>query len=292
MSSPRQHLSTRDLFAAGATKIHVNTPLHRGNTPLHDHDFIEIAVVRAGQALHRQLDGLSPTTPGTVWLLMPGQWHAWERCYHLRLANICFAPELLTTALAHCHDDPLMAAWWQQDRPLRMQLDQEALQAVSARIDDLAQHCRDGGPLTISLLGAVLATLRNYAPRVHSPGRGDRVMRAIMDAFVNDPARPWTLDLLAQQHGLERSYLGRRFRRVTGMSPLAWLGRHRCELAAIRLLCSSDPIAAIGKSVGWEDPNYFSRRFRQEMGVSPSTYRSQLPLPPTLPREADWVQWR
>lgn len=172
-----------------------------------------------------------------------------------------------------------------------MDLEQDAAHTLGKRIDDLAKHCRDGGPLTISLLGVVLATLRQYAPRVASPRQADPVVRSIIEGFVNNPAQPWTLDALARHHGLERSYLGRRFRRVTGISPLAWLGHHRCERAAIRILCSNEPIAAIGKSVGWDDPNYFARRFRKEMGVSPSAYRSQLPLPPTLPRDADWVQW-
>lgn len=111
MATVQQHLSTRDLFAAASTKVHVNTPLHRGDTPLHDHDFMEIALVRSGRALHRQLDGLTPASPGCLWLLMPGQWHAWERCQDLRLANVCFAANLLNTALAHCADDPVMSGW-------------------------------------------------------------------------------------------------------------------------------------------------------------------------------------
>ncbi|TVR44805.1 MAG: AraC family transcriptional regulator [Planctomycetota bacterium] len=291
MTRVQEHLSTRDLFAAGGTRVHVNRPLHLGDTPLHDHDFIEIAVVRAGHALHRQLDALVPAPVGSIWLLLPGQWHAWERCQNLRLANICFQRELLASELCSCRDDPLMARWWQQPAPLHWQVAPPQLETLGRRIDDLAAHCGEAGPLAYGLLAAVLGELRRSAPPLAQCQGMDPVVRQILEAFTADPARPWTLAELARRHGLERSYLGRRFRRATGLSPMAWLARRRCELAAIRLLCSDQAVAAIGAAVGWSDANYFARRFHQEMGVSPSRYRQQLPLPPRLPRSADWIQW-
>ena len=59
------------------------------------------------------------------------------------------------------------------------------------------------------------------------------------------------------------------------MPPIAWSNRRRAERAAILLATTDEPIAAIGARVGWPDPSYFSRRFRQEFGVGARTYRAQ-----------------
>ena len=43
---------------------------------------------------------------------------------------------------------------------------------------------------------------------------------------------------------------------------MAWLDQLRGEAAA-RLLVQTDlPVSEIGRTVGWTDPNYASRRFR------------------------------
>ena len=56
---------------------------------------------------------------------------------------------------------------------------------------------------------------------------------------------------------------------------MAFLSRHRVELAATALLHSDQPINRIGESVGWPDQNYFARRFKAHFGVSARTYRAR-----------------
>jgi AraC-like DNA-binding protein len=50
----------------------------------------------------------------------------------------------------------------------------------------------------------------------------------------------------------------------------------RAETAVARLASTDLSCAAVGASVGWSDPNYFSRRFRQHFGESPTAYKSRL----------------
>jgi AraC family L-rhamnose operon transcriptional activator RhaR len=86
---------------------------------------------------------------------------------------------------------------------------------------------------------------------------------------------PWTLTELATALHLAPGYLVRLFKSVTGLPPMAYLTRHRAELAAERLLHGDEPVNAIGESVGWGDPNYFARRFRAHLGLSASAYQAQ-----------------
>ena len=46
-----------------------------------------------------------------------------------------------------------------------------------------------------------------------------------------------------------------------------------------------------GHVVGWQDPNYFARRFRQAFSMSAREYREQLPTPPLARDGEDWIQW-
>jgi AraC family L-rhamnose operon transcriptional activator RhaR len=85
----------------------------------------------------------------------------------------------------------------------------------------------------------------------------------------------WTLGLLAAELHLAPGYLVRLFKGATGLPPMAYLSRHRVELAATRLLHTDQPISRIGESVGWPDQNYFARRFKSHYGLSASTYRAR-----------------
>lgn len=80
---------------------------------------------------------------------------------------------------------------------------------------------------------------------------------------------------LARQAGISRSYLYRAFQAEFHCSPSAYLTRYRIQRACQLLLHSTLSVSAVAASVGYEDPFYFSRAFKREMGISPSSYRDQ-----------------
>lgn len=90
-------------------------------------------------------------------------------------------------------------------------------------------------------------------------------------------SRPISVEQIARQVGVSRSYLYRAFESAFGCSPNGYLTRYRLSRAAQLLRHSALPVGAVATSVGFEDPFYFSRVFRREMGVSPTEYRAGEP---------------
>ncbi len=78
---------------------------------------------------------------------------------------------------------------------------------------------------------------------------------------------------LARAASLGRSRFVQRFRQATGVSPMRYLEALRMEEAR-RLLEEDLAVARIAQLAGFEDPLYFSRRFRTLHGVPPSAYRA------------------
>ena len=77
--------------------------------------------------------------------------------------------------------------------------------------------------------------------------------------------------------GVTARYLNDRCRAANGPNAMA-IVHQRKALEARRLLLFTDmAIADIGASLGFEDPAYFARFFRREVGVSPTGFRAARP---------------
>jgi AraC family L-rhamnose operon transcriptional activator RhaR len=262
--------------------------LHEGSHPTHTHSFIEVAVTCAGAGVHHSLAGRRRLAVGDVILMRPGVWHGYEECRRLDMYNCCFAIELLQRELAWTREDPLLGyLLWagpyaqQQRGVLTAHLDPAALAECCAHLDELEALRRrpvstHRGDLIARLVLFLSCLGRAVVPNT-TPGNG-QTHAAVLDAMRLLEERPehhWTLTELAAALHVAPGYLVRLFKNATGLPPMAYLSRHRVEVAATRLLHTDDPINRIGESVGWPDQNYFARRFKAHYGLSASAYRSQ-----------------
>lgn len=311
---PVKQLLARALFPEVGVRIHVNHPQHDGDTPLHDHDFLELAIITAGRAVHRTVHGEESVKVGDVLVLHPGQWHAYERCHGLTLYNCCISVEVLSRELHWTRHDPQLARLIPArlpvavgERPdaaqgvLRLRLTNEQLRSCSEELSRLRTLLdqRDTCMARPEIIARVTLVLGIIAQRLVSPssvdpeqtGVDDPPVSRIMQAMEGDLARIWSLADCAKIAGINRFHVVRQFNRHVGCAPMIWLLRRRAEKAAVLLLTTDLPIADIGQQVGWPDANYFSRRFRAAFGMSPSNYRGQLPMPAMVRDSEDWVQW-
>ena len=98
-----------------------------------------------------------------------------------------------------------------------------------------------------------------------------RVARAIGYMETNYP-NPISVELLADEVGLERSYLSTLFKEHTGTSPHAYLTSIRVKMAAQLMQDDRYSMSEIAEAVGLQAQN-FARIFRRELGVTPLEYK-------------------
>jgi len=87
---------------------------------------------------------------------------------------------------------------------------------------------------------------------------------------------PMTLEQLAHQAHLSTSHFSALFRETFGVPPLRYVEEQRMQAAAARLADPARSITEIAAEVGFEDPLYFSKRFRGRYGISPRGFRRDL----------------
>jgi AraC-like DNA-binding protein len=100
--------------------------------------------------------------------------------------------------------------------------------------------------------------------------RFNDIVKYIEDHF----AEPLTVLTVAEQFYITPSYLSHFFKKHSGKSVMAHLSEIRVIKAKLLLEQTDLPIGSIAGKVGFDDINYFSRKFKQFCGVTPGRYRN------------------
>lgn len=93
--------------------------------------------------------------------------------------------------------------------------------------------------------------------------------------IINHYEEPLTVEGLAAHASVSHSSLYRRFVKRFQVSPKRFLLEYRIERACTLLKETNCSIQEISTSVGFEDPFYFSRAFKDLKGISPRQYAAQ-----------------
>lgn len=139
-------------------------------------------------------------------------------------------------------------------------------------LDFLAIQFREEQTNAMMAMWPVLKILtQNEAQSVSTKrGKTERAIEAIRSHIDTYYAESQDLSTYEELTGLSRSHLCHSFSKRLGKSPIQYLKDLRL-LHAQRLLSEySLNVSEVARCVGFSDPNYFSRAFKQRFGCSPT----------------------
>ena len=254
---------------------------------LHGHDFSEVVVVTGGRGTHRIGREAWPLSAGDVFVVKGREAHEYVDPHELALINVLYRPERLKwdlidlVSLPGYHALFTLEPQWRRRHQFnsRLHLPPAEIAHAVGLIDQLDAELKARSPGFGFLATALFMQLVGMLSRAYgrSPNPDSQALLRIAAAITHletHYADPVQLDDLAGiAHMSKRSFL-RTFQAATGQSPIAYLIQIRVNRAAHRLRVTDDPVTAVAFEAGFQDSNYFTRQFRQQMGVSPREYRA------------------
>jgi AraC family transcriptional regulator len=111
----------------------------------------------------------------------------------------------------------------------------------------------------------------------------ERRLIRVLDHIHDHPAGDLSLDALADVAALSRFHFHRLFHAMTGETAAQSVRRLRMYRASVALVTTKDPIARIGRDVGYPNLASFHRAFAETTGLTPAAFRARgelRPLPP------------
>jgi AraC-like DNA-binding protein len=251
----------------------------RGAGPAdHLHAWTELSVVSAGRIAYRHDGDERVLEPGAVFCMPGGQRHGWKVSagpaiiagYQLQLAPLSPAGRV---TLSSFNTRLAEGGWTLPAHPLATVLaDELHAQAVAGNA---------AVPLCCHLVRAHLCWLlerlgggeQAASPAADAPAR-ERLDR-LREHLLEHIAEPLSLSDLAQRFGVGERHLNRLFAAAFGQPLHRFIIDQRLERASHSLAWRDDPVAAVARSVGYDDPGYFGRLFRSRFGTSPERWRQE-----------------
>ncbi len=96
-----------------------------------------------------------------------------------------------------------------------------------------------------------------------------------LDWAIENLHTPLNVESLAEKAAMSRRSFDRHFRASIGLSPKEWLNSQRLRLAKKLLESNRDNMEQIAEQSGFNNAMNLRHYFRQQLGISPSQYRSQ-----------------
>lgn len=109
---------------------------------------------------------------------------------------------------------------------------------------------------------------------IASPSR-ENIMDDILQYIDHNYNKNLKLGTIAELFGYNSSYLGKVFHKSTGKSFNAYIDEVRISNSKLLLLNEEHKVYEIAQMVGYSNVDYFHKKFKKYVGMSPAEYRKQ-----------------
>ncbi len=149
-----------------------------------------------------------------------------------------------------------------------------------------AREQRPGGQTIMANLADILViqAIRTWLETSPEANKGwlaalrDKHVGNALVAIHREPAKNWSVALLAKNVGMSRSGFSARFTALVGEPVMQYLTRWRMLLARSKLLEGKITLGELSDQLGYQSEAAFSRAFKRIMGVSPGSVEAPAPF--------------
>ncbi|MBW4709760.1 AraC family transcriptional regulator [Roseobacter sp. YSTF-M11] len=132
--------------------------------------------------------------------------------------------------------------------------------------------------IRVLLMQAVIVMMRKRMNEPDGPldwmaALRDPMLWKALNAMLNDPGKPYSVETLADIAGMSRAAFAKRFSDAYGAGPMELLRNLRVRKAGDLLRNTDLPMKRVAESVGFSSRSAFSRAFESTSGQSPSAFR-------------------
>lgn len=148
--------------------------------------------------------------------------------------------------------------------------------AIKRAVENIETHYASDRPADalhiISDVYALLADLYGTVPENPSPRPScDPAFAAVLNYVGDHFCDKITPAGLSRRFGYDEAYFCRKFKAVTGLTPLRYITILRLEKAQ-ELLSDENTVAQTAHLCGFGDANYFTRCFKAQYGITPTQF--------------------
>lgn len=170
--------------------------------------------------------------------------------------------------------------YWPEEAPglMRLPLDVPSHEALGVRLMEVHTLATGSARNRIALASNALERFLLWCDEINplaAHGALDHRIRRAVDYLGTHYHESVTLSSLSHRCQLSVSRLAHLFREQVGVTPGKFLEAQRLYRAKQLLVSTQLPVAKVAYSVGFDNPYYFSRRFKRNTGLSPKVYRQR-----------------
>ncbi|HWQ98142.1 MAG TPA: AraC family transcriptional regulator [Clostridia bacterium] len=259
-----------------------------GNIPWHWHEEMEVVLAVEGDTLVICGETEYLLHPGEALFVNSNVLHKLKRAQKnapCRINSLLFMPEFVASfpqsIIQQRYIAPLVRCSTMSDVALRLDVpwQKEAIKRFEAAFEAFTSD-RYGYEIRVQveLMQMLLILLENLQDRVCETdlvqNKDSARIKQMLGYIHTHYAEPLTVSQIAAASAISESECYRCFRKVLDTSPIDYLLQYRIRAAAGLLSGSDMSVSDICFATGFNSPSYFAKVFRQELLVSPRSYRA------------------
>ncbi len=134
-------------------------------------------------------------------------------------------------------------------------------------VNDAASHI-----ITMGKIYEILGFLYRHCLTERTVTAGESRFQNVLNFIDAHYAEDISSSFLARKFGYDEAYFCRRFKTVTGLTPMSYIQIYRLEQACSLIKTTPLKIAEVSATCGFSDPSYFSRCFKRRYNITPNAY--------------------